>query len=580
MVNNRLLIIVSVVGVTLSGLATLMISHWEKSNQQLRFQRQTENLTTALQRSLNRYIDIIEFLGDYYTTDYIQKDKKPIDRSSFNKFTHRSIQIYSGIQALEWAPLISHKERFSYEKQIQLEGYTNFRIRELNQQNQLVVAQKRPYYFPVTYVAPFQGNESAFGYDLNSHPTRKIAISQAIKTKQITTTGRIRLVQERRDQFGFLVFLPVDDPQSKEKMTLPIRGVLIGVFRLSDVVEESLKNLRYSINFIIQDQDAKSGEKFLGQYDATRKTVVNQSIPVTRNIYHYFLCSDPQVCQKTLKMGQRKWRIEFYPSPDYPVEQPYTTFATLIIGCLITSSLVFFLYILNRDLEKTITLSELRFRFFSMASHELRTPLSTILLSSESLQINYDHLTETQKQFNIQRINLTARQMSRQINDLLLLNRSEFQELEFQPEIFNLKDFCQKIIAEIQLTTDHPIELEFSPKLTQVFLDKKLLRSILINLLDNAIKYSPSAIPVQLRITREEKKIIWQIQDSGIGISPDDKPHIYNPFYRGSNVGEIGGTGLGLAIVRACIQRHKGEWKIESELGQGTVVIVKLPIFE
>ncbi|MBA4447184.1 histidine kinase, partial [Cylindrospermopsis raciborskii CS-506_C] len=90
MVNNRLLIIVSVVGVTLSGLATLRISHWEKSNQQLRFQRQTENLTTALQRSLNRYIDIIGFLGDYYTTDYIQKDKKPIDRSSFNKFTHRS----------------------------------------------------------------------------------------------------------------------------------------------------------------------------------------------------------------------------------------------------------------------------------------------------------------------------------------------------------------------------------------------------------------------------------------------------------------------------------------------------------
>ncbi|MBA4457238.1 CHASE domain-containing protein, partial [Cylindrospermopsis raciborskii CS-506_B] len=415
---------------------------------------------------------------------------------------------------------------------------------------------------------------------LNSDPTRKTAISQAIKTKQITTTGRIRLVQERRDQFGFLVFLAVDNPESKEEMTLPVRGVLLGVFRLSDVVEESLKNLRYSINFLIQDQDANSGKRFLGQYDATRKAVVTQSIPVSRNIYHYFLCSDPQVCQKTLKMGQRKWRIEFYPSPDYPVEQPYTTFATLIIGCLITSSLVFFLYILNRDLEKTITLSELRFRFFSMASHELRTPLSTILLSSESLQINYDNLTETQKQFNIQRINLTARQMSRQINDLLLLNRSEFQELEFQLEIFNLKDFCQKIIAEIQLTTDHPIELEFSPKLTQVFLDKKLLRSILINLLDNAIKYSPSAIPVQLRITREEKKIIWQIQDSGIGISPDDKPHIYNPFYRGSNVGEIGGTGLGLAIVRACIKRHKGEWKIESELGQGTVVIVKLPIFE
>jgi CHASE1-domain containing sensor protein/anti-sigma regulatory factor (Ser/Thr protein kinase) len=580
MIKNSSLVIVSVVGVTLSGLATLMISHWEKSNQQLRFQRQTENLTIALQRSLNRYIDIIGFLGDYYTTHYIQEDKKPIDRSSFHKFTHRSIQIYSGIQALEWAPMIPHKERFSYEKQIQLEGYTDFRIRELNQQNQLVVAQKRPYYFPVTYVAPFQGNESAFGYDLNSHPTRKTAIGEAIKTKKITTTGRIRLVQEKRDQFGFLVFLAVDDPQSKDKVTLPIKGVLLGVFRFSDVVEESLKNLRYSINFIIQDQDGKSGEKFLGQYDATRKAVVTQSISVSRNVYHYFLCSDPQVCQKTLKMGQRKWRIEFSPSPTYPVEQPYTTFATLIIGCLITSSLVFFLYILNRDLEKTKSLIELRFRFFSMASHELRTPLSTILLSSESLRINYNHLTETQKQFNIQRINLTARQMSRQISDLLLLNRSEFQELEFQPEIFNLKDFCQKIIAEIQLTTHHPIELQFSPKLTQVFLDKKLLRSILINLLDNAIKYSSGAIPVQLRITREEQNIIWQIQDSGIGISPDDKPHIHNPFYRGSNVGEIEGTGLGLAIVKACIKRHKGEWKIESELGQGTVVMVKLPIFE
>lgn len=565
-----------ILGIGLSILATAVVSRWEASNRQLRFQRQIENLGTALQRNINRYTDLLAFLSDYYTVEQSQ-----IDRQSFAQFVGRSLQTYSGIQALEWAPLVRQADRLTYEQRIAAEGYAGFNITEL-ERGRLVSAAQRPSYIPVTYVEPFTGNEAALGYDLSSHPTRAAAINQAINTGAITATGRIRLVQENRDQYSFLMFLPIYQNRQIPS-TLALRRqqfteVVLGVFRVSDVVEESLQGLQSEINFTIYDHSANPAEQFLGYYDATQKQVTTLPDEFFPAEMKTTLCPSSESCTQTLSVGQRQWSIVFSPSSQYWIETQHSAIATLITGLLLTGGLVMFLHQLNRELEQTQSLSNLRSRFFSMASHELRTPLSTLLLSSESLQTNYLQLTEAQKQTNIQRIYVTAKQMSQQLADLLTFTRAEVGKLEFHPELLNMEHCCQQVVEEMQLGIKQPILFTSRGITTKAFLDKTLLRSLLTNLLSNAAKYSPADAPIHLTLDCNATTAILQVCDRGIGIPTADQARIWEAFCRGSNVGEATGTGLGLAIVKTCVEMHRGSWQVESEVGTGTTITVQLPL--
>jgi signal transduction histidine kinase len=111
-----------------------------------------------------------------------------------------------------------------------------------------------------------------------------------------------------------------------------------------------------------------------------------------------------------------------------------------------------------------------------------------------------------------------------------------------------------------------------------VYLDEKLLRQILSNLLSNALKYSPDGGKIQFDLIFDQNTVTFRIQDEGIGIPAKDQPQLFDTFYRTSNVGTISGTGLGLAIVKRCVDIHKGEIFVESEEGVGTTFTVNLPL--
>ena len=108
-------------------------------------------------------------------------------------------------------------------------------------------------------------------------------------------------------------------------------------------------------------------------------------------------------------------------------------------------------------------------------------------------------------------------------------------------------------------------------------LDVSLLRHILVNLLSNAIKYSPEQTPVTFNVTYDDQKAVFQIQDSGIGIPPADRDHLFDSFHRANNVGNLPGTGLGLTIVQRSVTLHRGTIEVDSEVGVGTTFTVVLP---
>ncbi|MBW4459849.1 MAG: CHASE domain-containing protein [Nodosilinea sp. WJT8-NPBG4] len=562
-------------GAGLSVAATLLVSQWEASQRQAQFQQQIENLSTALQRSLNRYTDVLTFLHDYY-----QVAEEPVSRQTFAGFVARSLVSYPGIQALEWAPLVRRGERAAFEARVQAEGYPKFEITELSPDNQLRRASNRREYLPVTYVAPFLSNEAALGYDLSSDAARAATIASARASGKIMATERIRLVQEPRDQFGFLVVLPLYPsgvvPPDQPTREAEFEGILLGVFRVADVVEEVLQPLSYEIDFALYDQNAAPERQFLGQYEAAGKTVV--AGPTSLVQPHPAMCPRPKDCTRLLTLGQRQWQVVFAPAAAYGLRRSYGAPLTLLTGLLLTCSLALFLHNLQAELVRTRQLGELKLRFFSMASHELRTPLSTILLSAESLREDVARSQAGPAQTKLDRILITARHMGQQIADLLTLTRAEAGKLEFNPVLLDAVSFCQQVIDEVQPQMSQPLSFSHPAGPIKAFWDRRLGRSLLTNLLLNAANYSPSDSSIQISLNSDREVATLTVQDFGRGIPTADLASIREAFQRGSNVGDRPGSGLGLAIVHAAVTLHRGTWHIDSIEGEGTTVTVALPL--
>jgi PAS domain S-box-containing protein len=227
-------------------------------------------------------------------------------------------------------------------------------------------------------------------------------------------------------------------------------------------------------------------------------------------------------------------------------------------------------------------LNELKSRFINMASHEFRTPLSTILSSADLLEYYIQQGLDEKTFEHIQRIQTACLNMTELLNDILMIGRVDAGKLDFKPLPLDLTKFCSDLVEELQLSVESKHQLTFVSQVKSIptCMDEKLLRHILTNLLSNAIKYSPKGGNVRLTLFWQDGSAVFKIQDEGIGIPPEDQPHLFESFHRAKNVGAIPGTGLGLAIVKRSVDLHGGYIAIESVVGVGTTVTVTLPSLE
>jgi PAS domain S-box-containing protein len=233
-----------------------------------------------------------------------------------------------------------------------------------------------------------------------------------------------------------------------------------------------------------------------------------------------------------------------------------------------------------KAIEHEKELRELKSRFISMASHEFRNPMTSILSSIELLEIYGDVWTGEKKLKHYERTKAAVKRMTELLEDVLLVSKAEAGKLEFNPTPLLLKDFCTNLVEEIQLSINekHKINFVYSGQCNKVCMDEKLLLHILINLLTNAIKYSPQNTTVHFGCYCEDKEVTFEVQDEGIGIPPEDQQRLFESFHRAKNVGNIPGTGLGLAIVQKSVELHGGKITLESEVGVGTTFRVTLPL--
>ncbi len=172
--------------------------------------------------------------------------------------------------------------------------------------------------------------------------------------------------------------------------------------------------------------------------------------------------------------------------------------------------------------------------------------------------------------------------MAGMMEGILVLSRLDAGKLDFEPSVLDLDTFCRRVVDEVLSATNRrcPIELCLAPGLPRARADERLLGHILTNLLSNAVKYSEPGARVRFAIKRDSTEAHCVISDEGIGIPEDDQQMLFTAFHRGANVGSRAGTGLGLLLVRRCVELHHGKVRIESKVGLGTTVTVRLPVFK
>ena len=232
-----------------------------------------------------------------------------------------------------------------------------------------------------------------------------------------------------------------------------------------------------------------------------------------------------------------------------------------------------------KEIEQAKELTDLKLNFFSLASHELRTPLSAILVSAQLLDNPNAEWSKEKRSRNLRRIQSAAKTMTQLLADILLLTRAEAGKLEINPQTIKLQDFCERLVEEVKFNTQsqHRILVVQQGTCDYGRLDEKLLRSLLMGLLTNAIKYSPQESEIKFTIWAEKDHTRFQVSDQGIGIPLTDQQHLFESFHRGQNVETIVGTGLGLAVVKQCLALHGGVIEVESQVGVGTTFTVDIP---
>jgi PAS domain S-box-containing protein len=234
-----------------------------------------------------------------------------------------------------------------------------------------------------------------------------------------------------------------------------------------------------------------------------------------------------------------------------------------------------------QDITHLKHIDRLKNEFINTVSHDLRSPLTAVLGYVELLE-RVGPMNDQQHEF-IRRVQSSVVNITTLVNNLLELGRIE-AGFDNQNDVVSLDsilryslEMSEKMVSDKQLH----LQLELPEDIPPIRGNPVRLRQMADNLLGNAIKYTPEGGTVGIELEAQSEQIILRISDSGPGIPPADQPHIFEKFYRASNVPKgVGGSGLGLAIVKSIVDSHQGRIWVESLLGHGTTFTIVLPLVQ
>jgi signal transduction histidine kinase len=277
--------------------------------------------------------------------------------------------------------------------------------------------------------------------------------------------------------------------------------------------------------------------------------------------------------------------IDLYKNPVYVTTISFAFTSTIFIAAFFTVSISEKLRLKERELKeanlKLLEKDRLKDEYIKMLSHDLKSPLASIQSLVEVLLGGFAGPVDEKVKEVLQRIGKKIEFLHHYTKDLLDLSRIR-AEKNLNLKIFNIKEVIDTAV-EIAMPKMGEKEIQLSVKIDErmpdIEADKELITYVFLNLIANAFKYTPSGGKVLVKVSQKNSSITAEVKDTGIGIPAQDLPHIFEEFFRASNVAKTTkGTGLGLSLVKYIIEKHGGNILLESEVGKGSSFRFIIPI--
>ncbi len=379
--------IICIVGLLVSIQLFVQSKALEQERIHSHFLQSAKERSFTLQQGINASLSEIESLAAFYAAS------NWVSRDEFHAFVQPFLAHNPTIQALEWIPYIAHGDRQKHELAAQQEGLKNYQITQRHQQGKMIRALDRSEYFPVYYIEPMIGNETAIGFDLASNQTRLATLNLSRKNRTMLATSRITLVQEKEQEMqqGFLVFLPV---YKKIKAKDTLQGFALGVFRIGDILNEAMKNSDIdNINVRLFDDSAPLEKHVLAQYPANNTTAAENNSASSKAKFQY---------NQTFNVAGRQWRVVFSPKAEFLSDQySWQPWFVLIIGLLLTLILGGYLFLNLKRLRQNNNYTKKILRTKNKLQNEIEDRLSAeqkVLKSKDKLEKAHEKLKSQQQQ--------------------------------------------------------------------------------------------------------------------------------------------------------------------------------------
>lgn len=271
--------------------------------------------------------------------------------------------------------------------------------------------------------------------------------------------------------------------------------------------------------------------------------------------------------QTSLSLAETGWLSSF---------NRISLFAFAMVAFSLLLVLLISSYLSSRDVEKQLEITRLKSEFVSVVTHEFKTPLTSIRLLAERLLKLEPQEAEKQKEYHSLILTQCSR-LSRLINNILDFSKLEEGKQQYKFEKADLAGLLKQSLEDYPVHLIRPdckLEINLSP-VPPLYLDKEALPRAFINLLDNALKFSPAQGQVKVSLYKDNSKVVIEVADQGPGLDTEEQKLLFERFYHTGK-----GTGLGLKIARHIVEGHFGKIELESQKGRGSVFKIILPLRE
>lgn len=563
----------------LLAMAVRQVQIWNTERQAATFQRDAQAATHAVKLRLIGYRDALAAItGLFQSSDSVTRDE-------FSRATRYWLSTLKGIQAIGWEERIFAADIPAFEARQRQEGLSNFKVFDTHQH----LPPNSPELAVIRYVEPKAGNELALGFNVLSAEIPREAYEQARREDRVVVTRGIRLMQERGQQTGVVMYQPVfkGEPFTPQTRVQANLGATFLALRMDDALAAMMQGLPSYLAACLLDA-SEPDHPILG---GTSTCKPKQASPGGQ---HY--------AEIPLEFGNRQWHLLLWNAGPVPVTGLGATAWLLAVGgVMLAAALGALLLVMTghaRRIESAVdearqqraaaeVANQAKSDFLSRMSHELRTPLNAVLGFAQVMSLDQrEPLPPTQRQ-RVEQIQQAGWHLLDMIDDVLDISRIDMGTLKLQTTPLRIADelaIASKLFQEdadkqgVRLLIPHDLPSEWG-----VMADASRLRQILSHLLSNAIKFNQRGGEVSVSVSRGQAPdgssgMLIKVIDTGMGMNESQLSQLFEPFNRlGREQGPIDGTGIGLVISRHLAVLMGGLLDVHSAEGKGSTFVLTLP---